>query len=244
MNKLVLPIMIVSLVAGLLVAPARSAYAASCDVFWDFEDGQAGIFAGSGVSVVNGQLISPGSPVSLAEVQGLYGISDPIPADNVSIGFLFVPGSSTHVNIQFRYTDGSFENTSDGTPSNNSGKLLNGFTVVATDGAFEDINLYMPCANVPSYKPPTDDELVSPLATDGLPPLPQPKEIPDVDPSLSIDLSALWDVAVLNEFVSIILTLFLLLKKHLLIQAVVIVSLISLSFLFVSRMVRGRQESI
>ena len=198
MKKLSSLLLIVVLLSGLFLNPVRPAHAQSCDFYWDFEDGQTGVFTGSGASVVDGQLTAPGSVVTLAEIQGLYGISDPIPADDITIGFLFSPGGS--VNIQFRYVDGSFENTSNGIPSNNSGKLFNGFIVYGTDGTFEDINLYMPCANVPNYIPPTAEPSVM------IESIPQPLPLAPIEET--IDLTPFWDIPTIQLMVSVVLTFF------------------------------------
>lgn len=199
MNKNLILLLIAVLLSGLFLSPVRSAHAQSCDYFWDFEDGQTSVFTGSGASVVDGQLITAGAVVTLAEIQGLYGINDPIPADNITIGF-FVPSPSGSANIQFRYTDGSFENTSNGIPSNNAGKFFNGFIVLVTSGAFEDINLYMPCANVPNYIPPTAEPTVM------IESVPGPLPLEPIDET--IDLTPFWDIPTIELMVSVIITFF------------------------------------
>lgn len=75
--------------------------------------------------------------------------------------------------------------------------------------------------------------------------LPQPFPIPEPpDGMATIDASVFWDYQLLSDFISIIMTMFVLLKKHLIMQVVLLVAVFSLALVWLVRIVRGRQVNI
>ncbi len=74
--------------------------------------------------------------------------------------------------------------------------------------------------------------------------LPQPFPIPEPDPDNFIDMTVFWDYELLRDFISVIMTMFVLIKKHYIMQAVLIVAVFSLVLVWLVRMVRGRQINV
>ena len=75
--------------------------------------------------------------------------------------------------------------------------------------------------------------------------LPGPRPIPEPPPGMVvIDASVFWDYQLLSDFISIIMTMFVLVKNHYIMQVVLIVAAISLALVFLVRIVRGRQVNI